>query len=513
MEPSPATTPAAPPLGNSYWVLPGTLLAGEHPGGLTPELTRSRLKKLLEAGIDCFVDLTQPEEASGYRDALPRGTAYFNRPLPDHGVPAERAHMEAILSYVRRALDSGHRVYLHCRAGIGRTGMVAGCLLAERDGGELALANLNRAWRVSGRAAQWPTVPETPAQTEYVRAWARATEHDPLLEPATLAAARGLRGRFQGALLGLAVGDAVAAATQFGRPGRFAPVGDMLGGGPFELPRGGWSDDTAMALCLAESLLECEGFDARDQVNRYRLWQQQGHLSATGHCVGITGATSRALALAQWRRQAFSGTHDPQAQDPEALSRVVAVSLYFFGRGAVVASEHAAEAARTTCQAPVVLGACRALAAALHEALCGRTREAVRAAIGTTTTEAAVAVPARAPPSAPAPAPAAASAPALVSAPGAVPGGALVPGHSASAALAAAADVFARARNFREAVLAAANLGGNSDVMAAVCGALAGAHFGAGAIPAAWRKGLLQEEMIESFADRLLAHALLELGA
>jgi len=276
-------------------------------------------------------------------------------------------------------------------------------------------------------------------------------------------------------------------------------VGDMLGGGPFELPRGGWSDDTAMALCLAESLLECEGFDARDQVNRYRRWQQQGHLSATGHCVGITGTTSRALALAQWRRQAFSGTHDPQAQDPEALSRVVAVSLYFFGRGAVVASEHAAEAARTTCQAPVVLGACRALAAALHEALCGRAREAVRAALGTMATEA----------SAPAPA----AAPALAAATGALPGGAVVPGHSAPAALAAAADVFARARNFREAVLAAANLGGNSDVVAAVCGALAGAHYGAGAIPAAWRKGLLQEELIESFADRLLAHALIELGA
>jgi ADP-ribosylglycohydrolase len=485
VEPSPATTPAAPPLANSYWVVPGTLLAGEHPGGLTAELTRTRLRKLLEAGIDCFVDLTQPEEASGYRDALPPGTAYFSRPLPDHGIPAERAHMEAILAYVRGALDSGHRVYLHCRAGIGRTGMVAGCLLAERDGGDLALAQLNRAWRGSGRAAQWPTVPETPAQTEYVRVWARAAEHDPLLEPATLAAARGLRGRFQGALLGLAVGDAVAAATQFGRPGRFAPVGDMLGGGPFELPRGGWSDDTAMALCLAESLLECEGFDARDQVNRYRRWQQQGHLSATGHCVGITGATSRALALAQWRRQAFSGTHDPQAQDPEPLSRVVAVSLYSFGRGAVAAAEHAAEAARTTCQAPVVLDACRALAAALHEALCGRAREALLAALEMTAAE---------PP-----------------APGS--GGEVVPGHTAPAALAAAADVFARARNFREAVLAAANLGGNSDVIAAVCGALAGAHYGAGAIPAAWRKGLLQEELIESFADRLLAHALIELGA
>ena len=108
----------------------------------------------------------------------------------------------------------------------------------------------------------------------------------------------------------------MAAATQYRRPGRFTPVGDMLGGGPFDLPRGAWSDDTAMALCLAESLLERAGFDARDQVERFRRWQQQGHLSATGQCVGITAATARALARAQWRRQAFSGSHDPDALDP-----------------------------------------------------------------------------------------------------------------------------------------------------------------------------------------------------
>jgi ADP-ribosylglycohydrolase len=498
-----AATAVAPPLANSYWVLPGRLLAGEHPSGSSAELTRTRLARLLEAGIDSFVDLTQPEEVGSYRDVLPAGTGYFSRPIPDHGVPVERAHMVAILGHLRWALDSGRRVYLHCRAGIGRTGTVVGCLLAEQRGGEEALVELNRLWRQNARSAHWPAIPETLDQTEYVRGWPLA-EHDPLLEPATLAAARGLRERFHGALLGLAVGDAVAAATQYGRPGRFTPVGDMLGGGPFELPRGGWTDDTAMTLCLAESLLECRGFDAVDQVARYRRWQQQGHLSATGECVGITAGTARALALAQWRRQPFSGTHDPQAQDPEAMSRVAAVALYFFSRSAVVAGEQASEAARTTCQAPAVLAACRILAAVLHTALCGRSKAAVLASFGSFSEVApspAVAVDARS------------DAEAETVPAAATPAAAAIPGQSAPAILMVAADVFGRTRNFREAALAAANLGGNSDVVTAVCGALAGAHYGVGAIPTAWRDALLQRALVESFADRLLTHALLELGA
>ncbi len=478
--PTPAPLPALP-VPNSYWVVPGRLLAGEFPGGATPELTRDRLSRLLAVGIDCFVDLTQPQEIVAYEAALPAGVQYFRRPIPDHGTPREPTQMVGILDCVRNALREGRVVYLHCRAGIGRTGMVAGCLLAEQGlGGEAALSELNRLWRQSARSGLWPAIPETPQQVEYVREWnpPGPTESDPLLEPATLAAARGLRERFQGTLLGLATGDAVAAATQHRRPGRFTPVGDMLGGGPFDLPRGAWTDDTAMALCLADSLLEREGFDARDQVMRYRRWQQEGYLSATGQCVGITAGTARALALAQWRRHLFTGTHDPAIQDPESLSRVAPVVMYFFAQGPTVAAEQSAEAARTTCQAPLVLESCRGLAQALHAALSGRPKSTVLAA---------AAVPA------------------------ALPAGAS--GEGATAALAAALQSFERTDNFREAVLAAANLGGNSDVIAAACGAIAGAHYCAGAIPALWRDSLMQRPWLEGYADRLLAHALLGLGA
>ena len=476
------TAPESPPLANCYWIVPRRLLAGEHPGGVTPAATRARLSSLLEAGVSCFIDLTGPDELAPYDAALPESVDYFRKPIPDRGVPSE-PQMADILGCVRGALREGRVVYLHCRAGIGRTGMAVGCLLADQGlPGEEALKELNRLWRQSARSGQWPAIPQTAAQVDYVRNWqpSGSPEGDPLLHPATLTAARGLRERFQGTLLGLATGDAVAAATQYRRPGRFTPVGDLLGGGPFDLPRGAWSDDTAMALCLAESFIECEGFDARDQVARYRRWQREGYLSATGQCVGITAGTARALALAQWRRQAFSGTHDPGARQPESLSRVAPVAMYFFARRRAAVAEYAAEAARTTCQAPKVLAACRLLARALHAALSGDGKAAILAE--------------------------AAAGPQERSGVNAAAG-------SAPAALAAVLDVFGRAHNFRDAVLAAANLGGDSDVVAAACGALAGAHYTAGAIPTLWRNSLMKKPLIESCADRLLAHAMLELGA
>jgi ADP-ribosyl-[dinitrogen reductase] hydrolase len=508
-----ASARPATPLPNTYWVVPGRVLAGEYPAAPDRAESRMRLARLIDAGVGCFLDLTQPHELPPYDADLPLAIEYLRKPIADHGIPEGAQQMVEILACLRQALSARRMVYVHCRAGIGRTGTVVGCLLVERGlAGKAALAELNRLWQGSARSAQWPVVPETDEQSEYVRSWTPRVfapdpepERDPLLDPETLAAARGLRERFLGALVGLAVGDAVAAATQYKRPGRFAPVGDLLGGGPFDLPRGGWSDDTAMALCLAESLLEREGFDARDQVARYRRWQQHGHLSATGQCLGITASTARALARSQWRRQPFSGSHDPGALGPESLSRVAPAVMYFFGDRAA-AIEHAGEAARVTSQAPAVLTACRALAAALHAALSGEPKNVILAratslleapeALGVIAATNAAALPAAA---------------AVGIRDDGTAGPARRAGGTAPSALAAALDAFARTDNFRDAVLAAANLGGNSDVMAGASGALAGAHYTASAVPTLWRNSLMKKELLESFADRLLAHALLRL--
>jgi len=487
-----------PPLPNTYWALPGLLLAGEHPSGPTPEVTRQRLGTLLAAGIECFLDLTHPTEIEPYDQALPFQVEYLRKPIRDHSLPEKREHMMEILDCLHDTLRTARPAYVHCRAGIGRTGMVVGCLLVERGlSGDEALEELARLWQQCQRSKSWPRVPETDAQTDYVRRWSPGPRRtalqglagapaadarpvadaaaDPLLEPATLAAARSLRERFLGALVGLATGDAVAAATQYRRPGSFTPIGDMIGGGPFSLPRGAWSDDTAMALCLADSLLETQGFDARDQVERYRRWQREGYLSSTGTCVGITASTARALARAQWRRQLFSGSHAPAQLDPEPLSRVAPMVMFFFAVQEE-AVQLAADAARTTCQAPAVLAACRDLAHAVFLALSGRPKAQILAETS-------------------------GAAQARTAGKGTV-----------TEALAIALEAFAATDNFRDAVLDAANHGGNSDVAAAACGQLAGAYYGAAAIPAAWRDCLAQRALIETYADRLLQHALLRMG-
>ena len=93
--------------------------------------------------------------------------------------------------------------------------------------------------------------------------------------------------RFRGAMLGLAVGDAMGVPLEFTIPGSFQPVNDMIGGGPFQLEPGMWTDDTSLALCLAQSLIEKVDFDPTDQLSRYLRWYQEGYMSVNGSCFDI----------------------------------------------------------------------------------------------------------------------------------------------------------------------------------------------------------------------------------
>ena len=160
------------PLPNSYWVIPGRLLAGEYPIGGDYTDARARLAVFREAGVNHFIDLTEPGELPAYRHLLPVHTKYIGSPIADTGLPKSPAQTLDVLKEIRAALDRKRRIYLHCRAGIGRTGLIVGCYLAEMSGdGKAAVKELNRLWLQSERAKSWPKVPQTEEQADYIRRW------------------------------------------------------------------------------------------------------------------------------------------------------------------------------------------------------------------------------------------------------------------------------------------------------------------------------------------------------
>jgi hypothetical protein len=160
------------PFPNCYWAVPERVLAGEYPGGIDDASTLTRLERLHQAGIDSFIDLTEDGELPPYRHLLRPHAEYLRSAIVDASVPYNVSQTQEVLAAIRAALARARGVYVHCRAGIGRTGLIIGCLLAEDEGnGKTALKSLNRLWRQSERAASWPQVPQTAEQTDYIRHW------------------------------------------------------------------------------------------------------------------------------------------------------------------------------------------------------------------------------------------------------------------------------------------------------------------------------------------------------
>jgi len=167
------------PIAESYWVVPGQILAGEYPAtAYSPERARQRLISLLKNGFDSFVDLTHPDEIPSYAPLLMQEATEFGLPvcyrrfpIGDYGLPSQE-QMQAILVYLEQARQQGRKTYLHCQGGIGRTGTVVGCYLVQQGlGGEAALAQLAEWWRGVPKSALHPHSPETHEQAEFVRNW------------------------------------------------------------------------------------------------------------------------------------------------------------------------------------------------------------------------------------------------------------------------------------------------------------------------------------------------------
>lgn len=291
--------------------------------------------------------------------------------------------------------------------------------------------------------------------------------------------------RFVGCLLGLAVGDAVGTTVEFKARGTFSPLTGMAGGGPFRLPAGAWTDDTSMALCLGYSLVEKQGFDPVDQMERYCAWRDEGYLSSTGVCFDIGNTVSAALSRYKMSGDPFSGATDPYSAGNGSIMRLAPVPMLYHADEAQVI-HFSGESARTTHGAAEAVDASRLFGGMVWAALSGRTKAEILAYAGYTPTTPKIQ--------------ALASGAYRTKSRDEIKGtGYVVP------ALEAALWCFYTTANFREAVLMAANLGDDADTTAAICGQIAGAFYGKTGIPEGWLEKLVMRAQIEQLAIDLMA--------
>ena len=294
-----------------------------------------------------------------------------------------------------------------------------------------------------------------------------------------------IQDRFRGCLLGLAVGDAVGTTLEFKPPGSFKPIVGMAGGGPFRLNPGEWTDDTSMALCLATSLLEKNGFDPKDQMERYCRWWKEGYLSSNGSCFDIGGTVSAALRLYLKTGDPIAGSTDPHSAGNGSIMRLAPVAMFYHpDLGAAV--RYAAESSRTTHAAPECIDACRLLAGMICRALSGASKKDI--VLGETSFRGEPKI--------------------MAIARGQYEDKSIKQIRGTGyvvESLEAALWCFHHSETFEAAILKAANLGDDADTTAAICGQMAGAFYGASGIPTQWLQKLAMKNEITKLADRLFA--------
>ena len=320
-----------------------------------------------------------------------------------------------------------------------------------------------------------------------------AEEYNLKKTPNKISATRNVqtKDRFRGCLLGLAAGDALGTTLEFQTRGSFTPIDDIVGGGPFGLKPGYWTDDTSMALCLAVSLIEKRGFDANDQMERYIRWSQEGYLSSTGYCFDIGVTTSDALATFEDTGDPFSGSTDLYSAGNGPLMRLAPVPM-FYSADPEQAIHLSGESSRTTHGAEEAVDACRYFGGLLVGALTGVDKETLLS-------------PGYSPvqglwQSRP-----------LAEKIAAIAGGSFKSKtedqvsstgyvvHTLEAALWA----FYHTQSFRDGAVKVVNLGDDADTTGAVYGQIAGAYYGVDDIPEHWRDLIAMNTDILSWADTL----------
>lgn len=291
-----------------------------------------------------------------------------------------------------------------------------------------------------------------------------------------------LRTKVTGCLVGLACGDAVGTTLEFLPRGSFTPIEDMVGGGPFNLEKGQWTDDTSMALCLGNSLGYVQGFDPIDQMNRYCNWYRYGYMSSTSDCFDIGITVSKALKDYLATGDPFSGSSDEFSSGNGALMRLAPIPMYYRNHNDD-ALHFAGESTRTTHGSALCIDSSKLFCDLLIRAMYYDTKDEVLATAYTPYNEAVSNI---------------AKKHFLRFSYEELTGSGFV-----IESLESALWCFYHGNSFRECVLLAANIGNDADTTAAICGQIAGAFYGIDNIPKDWIETLTDSEEIVKLANEL----------
>ena len=297
--------------------------------------------------------------------------------------------------------------------------------------------------------------------------------------------------RYQGCMMGLAAGDALGTTVEFKTPGSFPPLTDIVGGGPFGLESGQWTDDTSMALCLADSLVEKKGFELKDQIERYGRWWKEGYLSSNGTCFDIGNTVRKALEDFEKTGDPVSGPTDSNSAGNGSIMRLAPVPL-LYANFPTTAIELSGKSSTTTHGTKACIDACRYFGGLIAGAVKGISRkdllspgyrpdgrtwqeddlveEIFEIARGTY----------------------------KYKEPPEIKGTGYV-----VKSLEAALWAFCHSTSFKDGGLLAANLGDDADTTGAVYGQLAGAFYGIDDIPGDWLGKIAHRSLIESLAGEL----------
>jgi ADP-ribosylglycohydrolase len=180
--------------------------------------------------------------------------------------------------------------------------------------------------------------------------------------------------RFRGALIGCAIGDALGTTVEFKEPGSFPPLTDIVGGGPFNLKAGEWTDDTSMMYCLAHSLIRTKQCDLKDQMDLYCKWWQDGVFSATGKCFDIGNTVVSALKRYQQTGDPLSGDTTPMSAGNGSLMRIAPIPIRYFNSFENTI-KYAALSSMTTHGAIEAVDACRYFSGLIWGALHGISKD------------------------------------------------------------------------------------------------------------------------------------------